>query len=187
MSYRVPSLTYQRTPSSHIDRKGSFTTRPTGNVPGYKNVIKSAYYLQQPACWHNTSKAVLACLGGGENLRAPEKNHRNLVRDRQNRVDIAEHTCRDIGLPNGMGVPNRQAAQGDGSTRTTLSGNCATVSQALIFWRHAPAPPISETPRIHHSPAFQKRQEYSPGHIQVLNKLTINIYAVLLTRFWTMS
>ena len=40
MSYRVPPLTYRRTPSSHKDRKGSFTTRPTGKVPGYKNVIK---------------------------------------------------------------------------------------------------------------------------------------------------
>ena len=36
MSYRVPPLTYRRTPSSHKDRKGSFTTRPTGKVPGYK-------------------------------------------------------------------------------------------------------------------------------------------------------
>ena len=28
MSYRVPPLTYRRTPSSHKDRKGSFTTHP---------------------------------------------------------------------------------------------------------------------------------------------------------------
>ena len=64
-SHRVPPLTYRRTPSSHRDRKGSFTTRPTGEEPGYKKkVIKGAYYLQQPACWHNTSKAVVACLVG---------------------------------------------------------------------------------------------------------------------------
>ena len=62
MSHRVPPLTYRRTPSSHRDRKGSFTTCPAGEVPGYKKVIKGAYYLQQPACWHNTSKAAVACL-----------------------------------------------------------------------------------------------------------------------------
>ena len=56
----------------------------------------------------------MACLDGGENWRAPEKNHRKLVRNRQNRVDITKHKCRDKGLPDGMGVPNRQAAQGDG-------------------------------------------------------------------------
>ena len=48
--YVVPPLTYRRTPSSHKDKKGGFTTRHTGNVPGYKNVIKMAYNLQQPAC-----------------------------------------------------------------------------------------------------------------------------------------
>ena len=78
MLYRVLPLTYRRTPSSHKDRKGSFTTRPTGKVPGYKNVIKRAYYLQQPACWHNTSKAAVACLGGGENQRAWRKTTASL-------------------------------------------------------------------------------------------------------------
>ena len=56
MSHRVLPLTYWRNPFSLKDRKGSFRTRPTGKVPGYKNVIKRAYCLQQPACWHSTSK-----------------------------------------------------------------------------------------------------------------------------------
>ena len=38
------------------DRKGSFTTRLEGNVPGFKNVIKRAYYLQQPGCWHKPTR-----------------------------------------------------------------------------------------------------------------------------------
>ena len=75
-------------------------------------------------------------LGGGENRQAPEKNHHKLVQNRLNHVDITKHKCRDIGLPDGMGVPNRQAPQEDGSTGTTLSDHCATASQALIFWRH---------------------------------------------------
>ena len=41
MSHRVPPLTYRRTPSSHKDRKGSFTIRPTGKVPGYKKYDKN--------------------------------------------------------------------------------------------------------------------------------------------------
>ena len=45
-----------------------------------------------------------------------------------NCVDITKHKCRDIGLPDGMGVPNTQAAKGDGSTGTTLSGHCAIAS-----------------------------------------------------------
>ena len=72
----------------------------------------------------------------------PEKNHRKLVQKRQNGVDITKHKCRDIGLPDRMGVPNRQGAQGDGSMGTTLLGHSVTASQALIFWRHAPAQPI---------------------------------------------
>ena len=153
MSYRVPPLTYRRTPSSHKDRKGSFTTRPSGKVPGYKNVIKRAYYLQQPACWHNTSKPIVACLGGGENQRACRKPLQACT-EQANHVDIIKHKCRDIGLPDGLGVPNRQAAQGNGSTGTTLSGHRAIASQTLIFWRHAP--PISETPGNYPSLAFSE-------------------------------
>ena len=57
-------------------------TRPTGNVTGYKNVIKRAYYLQQPAGWHNTctSKAVTAFLGGVENRRDRRKTTESLYR-----------------------------------------------------------------------------------------------------------
>ena len=137
MSYRVLPLTYRRTRSSHRDRKGSFTTRPTGNVDGFKNVIKRAYCLQQPACWHNTSKAVVACLGGGENLRAPEKNHCKLVRYRQNRVDITKHKCRDIGLH------RRQCVVLDGSPKQTSRP------------RMGPPPPPP--------PLFQKGQECIPA------------------------
>ena len=155
MSYRVLSLTYRCTPSSHKDRKGSFTTRPTSKVPGYKNVIKRAFYLQHPACWHNTSKAAVACLGGGENQRAWKKPPQACT-EQANRVDITKHKCRDIGLPDGMGVLNRQATEGDGSTGTTLSGHCTIASQTLIFWRHAPAPPISETPGNYPSLAFSE-------------------------------
>ena len=91
MSYRVPPLTYRRTLSSHKDRKGSFTTRPTGKVPGYKNVIKRAYYLQQPACWHNTTKAVVACLCGGENQIGAWRKPPQACTEQTNRVDITKH------------------------------------------------------------------------------------------------
>ena len=40
-----------------------------------------------------------------------EENHCNLVRNKQNHVDITMCKCRYIGLPDGMGVPNRQAVQ----------------------------------------------------------------------------
>ena len=96
MSYRVLPLTYQRSPSSHKDRKGSFMTRPTGKVPSYKNVIKRAYCLQQPACWHNTSKAVVACLGVGENQRAWRKTTASLYGTgklcRHNKAQVQTHT-----------------------------------------------------------------------------------------------
>ena len=40
----------------------------------------------------------------------PQK-HSKLVWNRQNRDEMTKHKRRDIGLPVGMGVPNRQAAQ----------------------------------------------------------------------------
>ena len=70
----------------------------------------------------------------------PEKTHRKLVWNRKNRVDITKHKCRDIGLPDGMGVPYRQAAQGDGSTRTTLSGHCHSGLDILAECGECPSP-----------------------------------------------
>ena len=61
----------------------------------------------------------MTCLGGGE-TREPGEKPPQACTEQANRVDITKHKCRDIGLPDGMGVPNRQAAQGDGSTGTTL-------------------------------------------------------------------
>ena len=84
-----------------------------------------------------------------------EKNHQACT-EQANRVDITRHKCRDIGLPDGMGVPNRQATQGDGSTKTTLSVHCAIASQTLIFWWYAPVLPISETPGNYPSIAFSE-------------------------------
>ena len=88
--------------------------------------------------------------------REPGEKPPQACTEQTNRVDITKHKCRNIGLPDGMGVPNRQAAQGDGSTGTTLSGHCAIASQTLILWRHAPVPPISETPRNYPSLAFSE-------------------------------
>ena len=42
----------------------------------------------------------------------PEKNHCKLVQNRQNRVNITKQSFKAIGLPVGMGNPNRQATQG---------------------------------------------------------------------------
>ena len=104
----------------------------------------------------------MACLNGGENHRALEKNHRKLVRNRQNRVDITKHKCRDIGLPDGIGEANRQAAQGDGSTGTTLSGHCYQSGPdcpSPAYFRNAwnaSQPRFSETPGIYPSPAFSE-------------------------------
>ena len=72
----------------------------------------------------------------GKPLREPGEKPPQACTEQANRVDITKHKCRDIGLPDGMGVPNRQADQGDGSTGTTLSGHCTTASETLIFWRH---------------------------------------------------
>ena len=91
-----------------------------------------------------------------------EKNHGKLVRNRQNREDITKQKCRDIGLPVGMGVPYRQAAQGDGSTGTTLSDHCCqsgpgcTSPAYFRNARNASQPCFSETPGIHPSPAFSE-------------------------------
>ena len=54
-----------------------------------------------------------------EKQESLEKKNPQACTEQANRVDITKHKCRDIGLPDGMGVPNRQAAQGDGSTGTT--------------------------------------------------------------------
>ena len=54
--YRVPPLTYRRTSSSHKDKKGSFTTRHTGNVPGYK--IK---WDKNGFCWERADLLALVC------------------------------------------------------------------------------------------------------------------------------
>ena len=60
-------------------------------MPGYKNVIKGLIYcLKELTCWHGGNKAV-----------------------------ITKHKRRVICLPDGMGVPNKLATQGDGSTETT--------------------------------------------------------------------
>ena len=79
----------------------------------------------------------MACLGGRK-TREPGEKPPQTCTEQANRLDITKHKCRDIGLPDGMGVPNRQAGQGDGYTGTTLSGHCAIASQTLIVWRHAP-------------------------------------------------
>ena len=83
MSYRVPPLTYRRTPSSHKDRKGSFTTRPTGKVPGYKNVLKKGLLFTATsmlAQYQQGGRGLYRWWGKQESL---EKNHRKLVRNRQ--------------------------------------------------------------------------------------------------------
>ena len=83
MSYRVPPLTYRRTPSSYKDRKGSFTTRPTGKVPGYNNVIKKGLLFTATsmlAQYQQGGHGLFRWWGKPESL---EKNHRKLVRNRQ--------------------------------------------------------------------------------------------------------
>ena len=79
MSYRVPPLTYRRTPSSHKDRKGSFTTRPTGKVPGYKNVIKKGLLFTATsmlAQYQQGGRGLFRWWGKPESL---EKNHRKFL------------------------------------------------------------------------------------------------------------
>ena len=83
--------------------------------------------------------------------------------EQANRVDITKHKYRDISLPDGMGVPNRQAAQGYGSMGTTLSVHCTIASQTLIFWQHAPAPHISEAPGIHLPCLFRRARNHHQG------------------------
>ena len=54
-----------------------------------------------------------------------EKKPLQACTEQANCVDITKHKSRDIGLLYGMGVPNRQAVQEDGSTGTSLSDHCA--------------------------------------------------------------
>ena len=46
-----------------------------------------AYFLQQPACSHTTSKAAMACLGGGETREPGEKPPQTCTKQ-ANRVDV---------------------------------------------------------------------------------------------------
>ena len=96
------------------------------------NVIKMAYYLQQPACWQHTNKAVVACFADGESLSTGENNYK-LIWNMQNRKDMAKYKCRYIGLPDVMGFPNIQAAPGDVSTGTTFLVHCVITSQTLTL------------------------------------------------------
>ena len=65
---------------------------------------------------HNTNKAVVACFGDGESRSARRKPLQyKLLWNIQNRKDMSKYKCRDIGLPDWMGVQNRQAAPGDGA------------------------------------------------------------------------
>ena len=92
-------------------------------MPGYKNVIKRAYSL------FTTTSMLEQYQQGGHGLfrwwgkpEKPGEKPPQACTEQANRVDITKHKRRDIGLP-GMEVPNRQAAHGDGSTGTTLSGH----------------------------------------------------------------
>ena len=99
-----------------------------------KNVIKRAYYLQPPASWHNTSKAVINGLfWGWGKPECTKENHHKLVRNRQNRVDITKHKCRDMSLPDGMGVPNIQAAQRGWVNGNLPFGYTVSLLVRLIF------------------------------------------------------
>ena len=138
-------------------------TRPTGKVPGYKNVITRAYYLKNQHAGKIPARRLWS-VSLMEKTREPGEKPSQACTEQATRADITKHKCRDIGLPDGMGAPNRQAAKGDPSTGTTVLGHCAIASQTLIFLRHAPAPPISETPGIYPSLTFQKRQEPPSRH-----------------------
>ena len=78
-------------------------TRPTGNVPGSKKCDKKGLLITTTRC--------CALFGWWGKLGCPEENGRKHVPNRHNHVDITKHKCRDIGLPDWMGVPNRQASQ----------------------------------------------------------------------------
>ena len=52
--------------------------------------------------------------------------------EQANHVDIAKHKCRDIGLPDGMGIPNRQAAQ-EGMGQRELSFRVRCIIQWLVW------------------------------------------------------
>ena len=81
-------------------------------------------------------------------LKCPKKNHHKLVRSN---VDMTKHNGRDIGLPDAIGVPNRQAAQRRWVQRILY--HCQSVSDvdglpARLFQRgqEYPSPTFSETP-----------------------------------------
>ena len=110
---------YRRTPSSH----------KTGLVAsGHAHLL------------FTTTSMLTQCQQGGRGLfgwwgkrGCPYKNHRKLVRNRHNRVDMTKHKCRDIGVPDVMGVPNRQAVQrGMGQRELTFQVHCIIASQTDI-------------------------------------------------------
>ena len=77
-------------------------------------------------CWHSTNKAVTDRLDGGE-------NHRKLLWNGQNCVDITKQKCKAIGLPVGIGIPNRQAVRGRGPTKTTQRVHCIIIRGGVPF------------------------------------------------------
>ena len=80
---RVPPLTYRRTPSSHKDTKGSFTTRPTDKVPGYKKCDKKGLLFKATSMLAQYQQGSPGLFRWWEKPESLEKNHRKLVRNRQ--------------------------------------------------------------------------------------------------------
>ena len=142
--HSVPPLICQRTPSSHKTGRVVSRHAPRAMCLILENVIKRAYYLQQPACWHKIQQGGCGLFGWWGKPECPEENHCKLVRNWQNRVDLTKHKCRDIGLPDGMGVLNRQAAQkGMGQRELPFQVHYIIASQT-DFLRSTQAPPTSE-------------------------------------------
>ena len=69
------------------------------------------------------------CLGGGESWSVRRKPKQAYTEQVYN-VDITKNKYRDISLPDGMGVPNRQAVQrGMGQRERPFRVRCIIASQ----------------------------------------------------------
>ena len=154
----VPPTICLRTPSSHKTGRVVSRYAPKAMCLVLKNVIKRAYFLQQPACWHITSKAVVAFFGWwGKPERPREKSPQACTEHVKKPWTLHKHKRRDIGLPDRMEVPNRQAAQRGWINWNYSVGYTVSLLVTLIYdglpkprlfkkGQEFPSPTFSEAP-----------------------------------------
>ena len=127
------------------DRKGSFTTRPAGKVPVYKKNDKKSllYTITSMLAQYQLGGHVLFEWWGKPEYQ--EENHRKLVGNRQNLVDVTKKRCKATGLPVGMGIRTDKLPNGEGQ-RELPRGYTVSLSVNVLKWWRAPSLAFSAMP-----------------------------------------